>query len=63
MTILPDARLNDLGKKKKNHHFTIFSNMEFINPVVFKHACNEKGKKKKKSHTRQTRDNYIMLVT
>jgi len=38
-----------LERRKKNHHFTIFSNMEFINPVVFKHACNEKGKKKKKT--------------
>ena len=41
-----------LERRKKNHHFTIFSNMEFINPVVFKHACNErKEKRKKKPHS------------
>jgi hypothetical protein len=37
--------------------------MEFINLVVFKHACNERGKKQKKNNTRQTGDNYIMLAT
>jgi hypothetical protein len=37
--------------------------MEFINLVVFKHACDKRGKRKKKSHTRQIGDNYSMLTT